>query len=908
MILSPRRRHRRRRSSRVRRKLTSAKTIPSQGTGTRRDPLLCCVDACFVGLIFVLPFVFGGRQATGNFALVSLSGTVTVLWSLYLLRQRTAIWIWSGAEILLVTGIALVGLQLVSMPADWLNWISPYTAELLPVWREGATNELLPEQWTQISLTPTETFRGFLVLVSYALIFLIAVQRLQTRTDIRHLLAAVALSAGTMAGFGLIQRFTSNGRFFWFYEHPFTDTFDVVKGAFTNRNHFAHFLALGTGPLIWWLLSTSPHRLLPRFRRTRSRRKTDFSSGRDPIFVVAALLMLVLTVFAVLLSMSRGGATATLAAAFVCLCVAYRAGMFGGRTLIGFTAFATLTTVCLFIHGADEVGSRMEQLVTTDAERADPSGGRRCIWKAVRTGIRHFPLGGTGIGSHREVYPIFLEEAPRHYNHEFTHAESGYHQVPLEAGVPGFVLLLTGFGVLVARCVGVIRRGKAGDVACAGAILAATAASLVHSAVDFVWYVPGCMVILILLAAAGCRLHQMVSRPGDGTTSGSRLPTPIRASMVVTSLILAGWLIHSGLPPLRADHHWHAWLRQVIQESGDEGPVNDHSLLEQIRHLSRTCEADHHHARAQLRLAKAFLSAFQQLQERSENPISLGQIRDAALIAGFPDQDSLDDWLSRVVGPRRKYLDHALRHTQQALSLCPLQGQGYLVLSELGFLSMLDASHRDAFVQQAISVRPYDAQIRFAAGRTALMAGDPATAMDHWRVAFNRTPEYRRHIIAMLAPAVPAAFLIENFGSDVNALEDIVNRYRIVSRPSDLEYALGALGTGCEGQATGVPDNVAAGFYMRAQRAWHELGDRARTERSLELALRAAPDLFAARQSYGMLLYENGEFGPAAEHLAWCVRRRPEKDSLRKLARKARELSLTRGVITPTAAEADIAN
>ena len=66
-----------------------------------------------------------------------------------------------------------------------------------------------------------------------------------------------------MAVFGLVQYLTANGKFFWFYTHPFSNTFIGVKGSFANKNHFAHFLALGVGPLIWWLLHAS--------RRKRSR-------------------------------------------------------------------------------------------------------------------------------------------------------------------------------------------------------------------------------------------------------------------------------------------------------------------------------------------------------------------------------------------------------------------------------------------------------------------------------------------------------------------------------------------------------------------------------------------------------------------------------------------------------------
>ena len=50
------------------------------------------------------------------------------------------------------------------------------------------------------------------------------------------------LAAVLMAAFALVQYFAGNGRFYWFYEHPFSSASDAVKGSFTNRNHFAQFL------------------------------------------------------------------------------------------------------------------------------------------------------------------------------------------------------------------------------------------------------------------------------------------------------------------------------------------------------------------------------------------------------------------------------------------------------------------------------------------------------------------------------------------------------------------------------------------------------------------------------------------------------------------------------------------
>ena len=65
----------------------------------------------------------------------------------------------------------------------------------------------------------------------------------------------IALSTILMAGFGLLQYFFSNGRFFWFYDYLYSNTSNNTTGSFSNRNHFAHFLCLGLAALIAWIMA-----------------------------------------------------------------------------------------------------------------------------------------------------------------------------------------------------------------------------------------------------------------------------------------------------------------------------------------------------------------------------------------------------------------------------------------------------------------------------------------------------------------------------------------------------------------------------------------------------------------------------------------------------------------------------
>ena len=76
------------------------------------------------------------------------------------------------------------------------------------------------------------------------------------------------------------------------------------------------------------------------------------------------------------------------------------------------------------------------------------------------------------------------------------------------------------------------RSGAQRSLLCFAAIVPALAASLLHSLVDFVWYVPGLMVVVVVLAACACRLWQgiepggMGGLPAVGDSGAGKLPLP----------------------------------------------------------------------------------------------------------------------------------------------------------------------------------------------------------------------------------------------------------------------------------------------------------------------------------------------------------------------------------------------
>jgi O-antigen ligase len=361
--------------------------------------------------------------------------------------------------------------------------------------------------WNCLSLTPSQTSDSLIVFGAYAILFLVSVQRIRETDDVERLLRGVAIAGTGMAALGFVQYLVGNGKYFWCYEHPLYGGATGVSGSFTNRNHFSHFIVLAIGPLIWWIQSrlndSSAHSSPGRHRHLLASSRRAGSQGG---FLMAALG---LCVFAVLMSRSRGGIAVMFLAAAVSLVIFYRGDLLDRKTLLFLLGTGLLVAGCLGIYGYEVAPTRGDEIISL--EGLDVPHSRRDLWLADLAAVADYPWLGTGIGSHGQVHPMYLPDDPIAQYLPCHPGESGPLQVAMEAGLVGLLLLLAALGMIGYWCwtalhPGIFQR----ELLCFAGIIPCLLASLLHSLGDSVWYVPGCMVIVVFMAACACRLSQMV--------------------------------------------------------------------------------------------------------------------------------------------------------------------------------------------------------------------------------------------------------------------------------------------------------------------------------------------------------------------------------------------------------------
>lgn len=896
------------RSTSARRAATHKGKRRRRGTPQQRaasaDITLSVVDAALAGCVFVVPLLMGGRHPIGHFALVLLALVAGGAWLARQLFAAEPSWRHSPAQWLLAAGIAVLLLQIVPLPYTVLRWLSPQAAHLLPMWMPSAETTPPLGVWNQISLAPGETRCDLMLLVAYALVFLVCVQRIDDREDVFRLLRWCAWSAVAIGCFGLVQYLWSNGKFFWFYENPFRGTDDMVRGSFTNHNHFAHFLALGIGPLVWWLLSpdqSSRRTAKSRSELFRTQTSTHLKSG-------LRLVGLAAVGFALLLSLSRGGTVAAVAASVVCFAACYRARAVSLRLAASIAAAVVLLGALLSVFGYQQVATRLDTLTSGSLEELDATGGRRTIWKTVLKAIPDFAALGSGAGSHLYVHPIYLEVRNRPIY--FTHAENGPLQVALETGLPGLTLVVFGIVLCAWWCWRAMRSSRRSVVLAAGAVAAALAASVVHSLVDFVWYVPGCMVVAAILAACGCRLAHLsaVEHAAGSDRTTTRLPRPLAAVLLLTVAASGVWMLNSALGRAVAQPYIDRYLLLERADTAgqnassdaaagaeqDDQPTfatdpqqlaeNERSKLSLLLPAVRWNPDD---AETHQRLAACYLRLFHYEQQLSDNAMPLGQIRDAAAASGFASREQLDAWLDRAIGPRRQYLDAALAHSRAALRLCPLLGESYLFLGELCFLQGPQSPGKVSYVAQALRVRPHDGIVLFQAGNEALTAGDYERGFACWQAAFRSGRLYQERVARQLVgrlwpadPAMEARFFLQLLHPDLEGLRLLHRQYEQFAQPEQLAELRTYYAQQAEQAAAGAEPEQAASLWLEAMLAYKKLQRPADRLRCARNAFEHDPNNYHVRYYFGDCLADLGLFAEAERHIRWCLNRNPGNKTL----------------------------
>jgi O-antigen ligase len=353
----------------------------------------------------------------------------------------------------------------VAPPIRW-NWLF---APLAGFWTWGAVQFL-----SGMTASPFLTRIEWLKLSALVVLFFLAIQAFAAVEHWRGLMWFLMILGFLVSVQGILQHFTFNGKLYWFRELRYGG---IPFGPYVNRNHFAGLMEL--------IIPIGLSILLLR------------ADKRDHMPMV--LILTSLPLGALFLSASRGGMIGAIVESGLVMTLVFLR-RHGKHQL---AAVATVLVLAGGFVGWLGVGraldrfSSLRQLEVTESRRTE------MLHDSWRIFMDH-PFNGTGLGTLQEVFPryetLYDGKVVQHTHNDYVEALA---ETGIVGGLFGAVFLLLLVWGSWAR---LVRAADSADLAYHIGAVAACAALLVHSLVDFNLHIPSNALIFLLQCALATSL------------------------------------------------------------------------------------------------------------------------------------------------------------------------------------------------------------------------------------------------------------------------------------------------------------------------------------------------------------------------------------------------------------------
>ena len=379
--------------------------------------------------------------------------------------------------VLFVLACGWVVLQIWSgSPAAWHHPLWAMTADTLGVEAPG-----------RITLAAEDSWTALMRLLSYALVFVLALQFGRDRGRAQLMFGWLAIAGLVYAVFGLAV--------YWSGYHPdwlFGGRVlqHDVRSTFINRNHFATWQGLTMLCAMAWFYHRMAKPVVKPYAMPQDR------EARVEEFIMRAwkpLIALLLMVTALVLSHSRGGFTATLAGTLALfLLLDRRVPSKSARMRV--VAIAALAVAGIAFYITSE--ALLERINRTDITTEE----RMAVYSNVNRAIGDNPALGFCYGTFANSYRLYDPlESRVHYDR----AHNTWLENAFELGVPAALALYLALGGLVLTCLKGVRRRHRDWVYPATGVAASVLVGL-HALLDFSLQLPAVALLYALIMGVAC--------------------------------------------------------------------------------------------------------------------------------------------------------------------------------------------------------------------------------------------------------------------------------------------------------------------------------------------------------------------------------------------------------------------
>lgn len=376
---------------------------------------------------------------------------------------------------LVALGGALLWAEIQTLP-----WVP--SAWQHPVW-QAVSAALAKDVAGSVSVYPAAGHAAILWTATVAASFILSIQFGHDPRRARLIAFSSVLTAGAIAGYGILIYVTGNHWVLWLPKHAY---YDALTATFINRNTFAAYAGIS--------LICALGLVLGELQR-QSRESEDMEGKFFPTAVTAQLLIVILLLCAALiLTGSRAGAIVTVIGIFALLSVRLGRRDTGRMLALAAGLFAVMAIAAsALVLGHLLVG----RLVNFDGDFAY----RLAVDWRLLAAIKTSPWLGYGYGAFEQAFPVF-RDASLSPNARWEYAHDDWLEALFALGIPGGLLLWLVFAWILARCL----RAALGPqkTAIYGAIAFGVGAMvIIHSLVDFSLQIQGFALPLTALLGVG---------------------------------------------------------------------------------------------------------------------------------------------------------------------------------------------------------------------------------------------------------------------------------------------------------------------------------------------------------------------------------------------------------------------
>ncbi len=648
------------------------------------------IEILLVGLLAFMPILFGAVQAWSEEFVIITAGFIAILFCCKLIVCPHQRMIRTWAYIPVAIFILITALQLVPLPKAIVSVISPNTAALRTEFLGNMPGSETYLKWMPLSLYPSATKHDLRLVLSVAVIFVVVINVFRKPVQIKRLLWSIAIIGGVVASITLAQNIFGNGKIYWFISTPNSQGY---SGPFINHSNYGQFVNLSIAAALGVLIV----RLREVFAgdRVSVPQVFDFigSTAAGGIWLLVGIISICFaTVF---LSLTRGGIISMLAAMFFTAVLMARRKSLRRQGWL-FVVISLLAFGCVLYTGFDAVCERLATL--RHFRQAD--SGRIQILKDIATSTENFPLLGTGLGTHRYVYPAF----DRSYIVPLAaHAENEYAQVLEETGLLGLGTLLV-IGIMIGRQYLKSIRNKHNLICSAAYGLGfGIVAILVHSMTDFGQHIPAngfltaifCAMMLVL---GGQKATKVEPRPAPGETIPGYGHRWLSLTATAFVCLILFWAVRDSDEYRIAEGRWKK--AQAIREQLDKADqVNtDYQYSRLIHHAQAAVDKDPENIRYRYWLNVYIYK-------------TLG--------------GSTDPYDDEVIIPKEQMtqVGEIANQLRQVCMFCPTYGPAYSLLGQIEKFVLYDQSGSDC-INKGFRLAKNDPVVCFVAGCSDASEGD----------------------------------------------------------------------------------------------------------------------------------------------------------------------------------------